>query len=92
MTKRHDRSNESIFDRGWGSDRPMRISRQDDNTLVEHTTLPRGEPSPGPGFIGVPHRYRPGYTWWFRAIALVAGIFLCAWLRPMFGALVSAIT
>ena len=86
-----DRSNESIFDRGWNSDRPMKVSRQDNGELREYTFRPKGEPSPGPGFHGEPSHSRPGFTFWWKVIPLIAGIFLCAWLRPMFSALWNAI-
>lgn len=90
MSKRN-RSNESNFDRGWGSDKRLQVSRQNDGTLKEYTSLPTGSPPPGPGFTGVPDYKRSGFTFWWRIIPLIAGIFLCAWLRPMFSALVNAV-
>jgi len=89
VTKRN-RSNESNFDRGWGSDRRMRTFTARDGTRMEGISLPKGEPPP-PGSIGRADRYIPGYIWWTRIVALIVSIFLCAWLRPMFIGLVNAV-
>ena len=86
-----DRSNESIFDRGWNSDKPMKVSKQNDGSIKEFTFRPKGEPAPGPDFYGEPSHSRPGFTFWWRIILVLVGIFLCAWLRPMFSALVNAV-
>ena len=89
MTKRN-RSNESNFDRGWGSGKPMKTFTTRDGTRMEGISLPKGVPPP-PGSIGRVDRNVPGYIWWVRIVSLIAGIFLCAWLRPLFGTLENAV-